>query len=167
MTVGEVLEETLVSDEGKEIYKSALNLLARREHTELELRKKYLKRGFKRADIDPVIEQLKAGGQLSLERFLDDFLHNRLQRNVGPLKITSDLRSRGVTESEIEEALDKTDPDWVSMAKRALKKRRLLHGKNGFIEPKSIDEWRTAHRVLRNQGYTDWIILNLLGHPPY
>ena len=150
----------------KDLLDRALSLLARREHTTIELTRKLEKRGYRRNEIDRVIQHLTVQGYLSMSRFLDDFLGNRLERFVGPLHIQRDLRSRGFTQSEIEAAFISRDIDWTEKAKSLLKKRGISSENEEFVEPKTRSEWKAAHRTLRNRGYPDSVILNLLGSPP-
>lgn len=150
-----------------DIYEKAVGILARREHTEYELRQKLIKRGFDTRDIHEVVTCLECQGYLSLDRFLDEFLAERLDRLVGPLKITSQLRSRGVPDARIRQALDKLNPDWTELAVLALQRKHILFEDGCFHPPESIEEWKIAHRTLKNQGYPDPIILRVIGVPRY
>ena len=156
-----------MTNEQKAVYEKAIALLARREHTEFELTQKLAKRGFDAQDIHAVVLRLEKHGYLSLDRFLDEFLYERLERCVGPLKITSQLRSRGVRDLEIQQAVNKLDPDWIELAKTALQRKNILFRDECFHLPESIADWKIAHRTLKNQGFPDSTILTVIGPPPY
>lgn len=151
----------------KDVYEKAIAFLARREHTAFELTQKLAKRGFDARAIQAVVLRLEEQGYLSLDRFLGEFLNERLGRCVGPLKITSQLRSRGVSDFEIQQAVKKRDPDWIELAKTALLRKNILIRDECFQLPGSIEEWKTAHKTLKNLGYPDSIILNVIGPPPF
>ena len=78
-----------------------MNLLARREHSTRELRDKLLVRGFEEDEITPALQLLSQEGLLSDERFTESFIHWRIGRGSGPLKIRAELRQRGVADEII------------------------------------------------------------------
>ena len=156
-----------MTNDHKDVYEKAIAFLARREHTAFELTQKLAKRGFDARAIQAVVLRLEEQGYLSLDRFLGEFLNERLSRCVGPLKIMSQLRSRGVPDFEIQKAVKKRDPDWFELAKTALLRKNILIRDECFQLPGSIEEWKTAHKTLKNQGYPDSIILNVIGPPPF
>lgn len=156
-----------MTNEQKAVYEKAIELLARREHTEFELTQKLAKRGFDSQDIRVVVLRLEKHGYLSLDRFLDEFLNERLRRCVGPLKITSQLRSRGVRDFAIQQAVNRLDPDWGELAKTALYRKNILFRDECFHLPESIADWKIAHRTLKNQGFPDSIILTVIGLPRF
>lgn len=102
---------------------AAMNLLARREHSLGELRRKL---GRRFADSDAVEEQLLrlAGeGLQSDERFAESFVRQRVSRGQGPLRIERDLHQRSVTPAIICAALAEAQVDWRDLAAAVLKKR--------------------------------------------
>ena len=76
----------------------ALQWLANREHSRLELRGKLLRAAgatHTAADIDALLEQLSAQGHLSDARFVESRLHARSAR-FGNRRIEQELRQHGV-----------------------------------------------------------------------
>jgi regulatory protein len=82
----------------------ALRLLARREHTRLELRRKLAAHAEDPLELDAVLDDLARRGWLSDERFVEQFVHARHGR-FGPAHIRRALLERGVAEELISTAL--------------------------------------------------------------
>ena len=92
-----------------------MGLLARREHSRLELSRKLLKRGFERPVVDQVLAYLTADGSLSEQRFQADYVNARINRGFGPLRISAELRDRGVASDSA--AL--SEQDWLALCEQA------------------------------------------------
>jgi regulatory protein len=78
----------------------ALRMLARREHSREELRRKLAHFVQEGDDVDAVLEDLAARGWLSDARFAEQAIRAR-SRRFGPLKLAQQLRNRGVAEETI------------------------------------------------------------------
>ena len=81
------------------IRKKAMDLLARREHSEQELRRKLKTRDYDADEIDEVLRGLKQDHLLSDERFTEVYVNHRFNAGVGPLKIRYELRQKGITDA--------------------------------------------------------------------
>ena len=101
-----------------------MRLLARREHAELELRRKLLQREFPEEEIDAVLRDLKQRGWQSDERFANVLIGSKARRGQGPVKIAQALQTAGIDRS----ALKKAELDWDEQALAAI--RRYLRGKD-------------------------------------
>lgn len=124
-----------------------MDLLARREHSARELRRKLEARGFAPADVSRVLEALAEENLLSERRFAEDFLRARLNRGIGPLRIRNDLRSHGVSDADIDAALHELAPDWAELAS-SVRRRRF-----GDEIPDAFDERARQVRFLRQRGF--------------
>lgn len=105
----------------------ALELLARREHTALQLQQKLYKRDFPREVIADVLGQLKEKNELNERRYAEEWLRVRMRRNpLGPTKARATLLEQGVPESLIREVLEEYEaehPDcWLEAAERTVRK---------------------------------------------
>lgn len=89
-----------------------MRLLTRREHSKSELRKKLYKRGFKRTDIDPVIEELETLGVQSDYRFTQQYFFNRVEKGFGPVRIEQELIERGIREPLVDELITVREGGW-------------------------------------------------------
>jgi regulatory protein len=107
----------------KDIRQRALNLLARREHSELELRNKLKSKGFLASDIDAIIPLLTMEGALSNARFTEIYVHYRRQKGYGPVRIRAELNVRGVSEDMIEDHLKIADNAWLTSVRAVWRKR--------------------------------------------
>ena len=90
----------------------AMDLLARREHSVLELSNKLRGRDYDSDEIDEVIHQLQLDGLQSDERFTESYIHHRYNAGYGPMKITHELQQRGIQSSLINRYLEALEADW-------------------------------------------------------
>ena len=81
----------------------ALRLLARREHSRAELRRKLAPHVEEGVDLDALLDDFTKRGWLSEERFVEQTVRAK-SRRFGPLKIAHHLREKGIGEG-IAEAL--------------------------------------------------------------
>lgn len=101
-----------VSNERAAAREKALSLLARREHSVLELQRK-LTRTVEPEIVQLVTESLVAEGLLSDERYAEMYVRSRANRGYGPRRITLELKERGVSSHLIEQALDFEEEFWI------------------------------------------------------
>jgi len=101
----------------------ALGLLARREHSALELRQKLRQRGYSEDVIAPLLEDLVAQDWLSDLRFAEGFLRSRIDKGHGPLRIRADLAQKGVAPALIDLAMESEAVDWMDVARARIRKR--------------------------------------------
>jgi len=125
-----------------------MNLLARREHSTQELRDKLLARGFEDDEITPALQTLSREGLLSDERFTESFIHSRMERGSGPVKIRAELRQRGVAEEIITDWLDERDRVWLERAEAVRRK------KFGSALPGDYQEKARQARFLQYRGFS-------------
>lgn len=105
------------------IRRSAMDLLARREHTRTELQRKLRQRGAEDAQIEIELDRLQDDGLLSNERFCEAYVYSRTQRGYGPQRLREELRQRGVAEVLIESTLADSAWNWQALAEEAFRKR--------------------------------------------
>lgn len=121
-----------------------MRLLARREHAELELRRKLRQREFPDEEIDAALADLKQRGWQSDERFAEMLIGSKARRGQGPVKIAQALQTAGIDQS----ALKTTELDWDEQALAAI--RRYLRGKDAS----QFDVRMKAMRHLLQKGFT-------------
>ena len=102
--------------------RTGMDLLARREHSALELERKLAARGFLDDPIAEAIRGLRRDGLLSDERFAEAFVSARARRGQGPIRIRMELGQRGVEAALIDSALEDA-ADWAAEAAAAREKR--------------------------------------------
>jgi regulatory protein len=131
----------------KTVEAAAVRLLAGREHSTEELRRKLAHKGYPPETIEPVIQKLAGKRLLSDERFTVNFIHHHARRGQGPVRIRAALRQQGVDEARIEEALRTADVDWVQRA------REVRRRKFGAAAPRSLGERAKQARFLQYRGF--------------
>ncbi|MEH6575825.1 MAG: regulatory protein RecX [Amphritea sp.] len=104
-----------MSETGAEIKNAAIRLLARREHSRQELCQKLARRG-ESAVIQPVLDQLEESGYLSDQRFTESFVRMRVAQGHGLVRISFDLKQKGIDRVLLEQALDSEPVDWFAHA---------------------------------------------------
>jgi len=85
--------------------RTAVGLLARREHSRAELRQKLTTRGHSAEAVDALLDRLAAQRLQSDERYVEAYVRVRSGRGYGPQRIRAELRERGIADELIEAAL--------------------------------------------------------------
>jgi regulatory protein len=124
-----------------------VRLLARREHSTEELRRKLLGKGYPSETIEPVIQKLAGKRLVSDDRFTSSFVHHHARRGQGPVRIRAELRQQGIADPQIEEALRSAEIDWVQLA------REVRRRKFGASAPRSLGERAKQARFLQYRGF--------------
>ena len=93
-----------VANPAADLRARALRLLARREHSRAELRRKLSPHVEGGIDLEALLDDFTKRGWLSEERFVEQTVRAK-SRKYGPLKIANHLREKGIGEADIESAL--------------------------------------------------------------
>ena len=125
-----------------------MGLLARREHSVLELRRKLLQKGFDEGDTESVIERLRENNLLSDERFAETYINMRRQRGYGPLRIAQELKERGVDSELSVRYLEGLENEWQTVMIQQYSKK---YGNEAIDEFK---EKAKRMRFLQGRGYS-------------
>jgi len=127
-----------------------MDLLARREHSQTELKRKLSKR-FDAQDIDSAVEKLAEEGLQSDERFAASFARERMLRGNGPMRIEAELRQRGVSAQLIDRAISSVPGEegvtWREIARDALQR------KFGESQPVDLKDKARRQRFLAYRGF--------------
>jgi regulatory protein len=99
----------------------ALGLLARREHSERELRRKLVARGVEAEDAAAVVDALASDALVDDGRFAASLVRRRSEAGYGPRHILAELATHGISAAEARDAL--AEVDFESIARRVLAKR--------------------------------------------
>ncbi len=127
---------------------TALDLLARREHSADELFRKLKLRKFDLNEIQHTVQQLQQEGLLSNARFVENYIHARRNKGMGPVRIHAELIERGISQDLIDQGLDMADNAWLAEARKVWQKR--------FKKQKPTDFKVRAQqmRFLQYRGFT-------------
>ncbi|MER2297924.1 recombination regulator RecX [Pseudomonas promysalinigenes] len=97
------------------VRRTAMDLLARREHGRVELTRKLRQRGASDELIETALDRLAEEGLLSEARYLESFIRYRSGAGYGPARIREELGQRGLSRSDIEQALRESEVDWARL----------------------------------------------------
>lgn len=112
-----------MSEKALKIRRTAMDLLARREHSYRELEQKLKLRGMDGELIEQQLNQLKEEGLLSDTRFLESFIRSKANSGIGPIRIREELIYKGIDVAEIKIALEEADFDWDVILYRVWQKK--------------------------------------------
>ncbi len=136
------------NSECKEALHKAIHLLSMREHSVKELETK-LSAKYDTADVvSQVIDFLLENDYVSDSRFAEAFVRSRSNKGQGPIKISADLRSKGVASHHIDEYLDNGSAIWFDIAEQ------LYSKKYGSLEIRDHKTWSKCARFLQSRGFT-------------
>ena len=139
-----------------EVERTAAGLLTSREHTRQELFRKLINRGYTPELVIPVLDRMESAGQLSDERFTEQYVQLRLRKGYGPLRIRHELQDRGVAESLIDGWLDEPGMDWAEQLRSVAEQK---FGDSPMVNDK--ERGRRA-RFLEYRGYPSSLISDYL-----
>jgi len=100
----------------------ALSILARREHSRVELARKLAPHAAEGDDVEALLDALSAKGWLSESRYAEQVIRSKARR-FGPIKIAHLLRSKGLDEDAISSGLRAAGVDGVSSIESVWKTR--------------------------------------------
>lgn len=134
-----------------------VGLLARREHSEYELRRKLNIREFPTDEIESAIERLLEKDYLSDTRFAQSTCRYRANRGYGWRYIANELKQKGVSSTIIQQLQKNCEIDWYLQAELAYNKR---FGERSSVDsPETQKEQAKKIRFLQYRGFsTDEII---------
>lgn len=128
----------------------ALGLLARREHSRVELARKLDTAGFDRDEIGILLDAFEAKNWLSDQRFAESYVADHRARS-GSIKLAYDLRQRGVPSSIIEELLNNSRDSELERARAVWQKKFGTPPANAAEKGKHI-------RFMQSRGFTSEVI---------
>lgn len=132
----------------------AMDLLARRDHSRLELERKLHTRTYSEELVTGVLDELEREGLLSDSRFAESLVRARIAKGQGPNRIRMELIQRGIAASE--DALRESGCDWTRLAAETRSKRF------GPVPPSEYRERARQARFLEYRGFTAGQIHNAL-----
>lgn len=134
--------------EQSDIRAAAMRLLAAREHSTSELRRKLGQKGFASDPVEAVLADLTREKLLSDERFVEAFISSRRRRGQGPVRIQRDLQAHELDAELVAAWLDPADPDWLSAA-RAVREKKF-----GNAPADDFQEKMRQARFLEYRGFS-------------
>ncbi len=153
-----------------DIRRSAMDLLARREHSGEELTRKLRRRfGSEPATNDLIAEQLErlvAEGLLSDERYAAAMVRQQIGRGLGPRRLDQELRAKGVRDTW-ETCADSAEleVDWFDRAREVFLKK---FGSSPLPQEQKArqKEWARRARFMQYRGFEPDHFMSLLDGAP-
>jgi regulatory protein len=130
---------------------SAMNLLARREHGFAELVTKLQQRfrgDLSGCEIEAVVQDLTDQGLQSDQRFAESFSRMRCLQGKGPIRVSCELKVKGINEAVLRSAVYEQELDWFDAAKCTYERK---------YQYQSLVDYRERAKRLRfmtYRGYT-------------
>jgi regulatory protein len=133
----------------------ALRMLASREHSRAELKRKLEAKAEEGDDVEAVLDRMVETGLQSDERFAESYVRARATR-LGKSRLQYELVKRGVTQEQADIALsDVLEEDELTRARGVWLKK--------FGQPPGDrQEWARQARFLQSRGFSAEIIRKLL-----
>lgn len=134
-----------------EAYQRCVTLLARREHSQLELSHKMAQNGVDSEEIDAVLARLIADNYQSDERFSEVFTRSRVSRKVGAKKIRHELKQKGIDSQRAEAEIEKYHQQFLDNAQALIARKAPRGDLTAMVGDFKLREKIT--RSLFNKGY--------------
>jgi regulatory protein len=140
----------------------AVSLLARRDYSSMELKKKLADRGYSEHALEVVVDDMVSMNKVDDERYGQNVVAYRARRGHGPARIRHELKRSGLGRAAIDEAVKGEEaPDFGALA-RATRARKF-----GPEIPVDRKERARQARFLQYRGFsTDHIRAALEGDLP-
>ena len=131
-----------------ELREAALRLLARREHSHVELSQKLSRRGWPEPEVGSVIDELAAENLQSDERFAESYARSRAAKHYGPVRIRAELGERGIDRALADRAIRELEANWFALAADWYERRY------GTGPAEDIKEKSRRQQALARRGFT-------------
>jgi regulatory protein len=142
---------------GPSLKTRALDYLARREHSRLELERKLAPHAETSEDLSSVLDMLEQRGFLSAARMIEQVIHMRKNR-FGSQRIVHELREKGIAENLIAAALPNIKETEQEGAREVWRKKFSA-------APTDAKEFARQMRFLIGRGFTAEVIRQVLRRP--
>ena len=113
-------------------YDKALGLVARREHSRMQLKTKLRQSGYEGEETTAAIDRLGEQQYQDDDRFAGMLLRSRIAQGYGPMRLRMELKSHGLDDAKIRELLNDAEVDWLVSAANQLRRR---YGSVGTSDP--------------------------------
>ena len=131
----------------RDVRYKAMDLLARREHSVGELRRKLKQRDYEPALIEATLEGLLADTLLNDAQFAKSYVRMRARRGYGPVRIRKELMEREVEGGIVEEPLSAFTEQWWGLA------ATVRHKRFGHAAPDDFQQRAKQARFLQYRGF--------------
>lgn len=135
---------------------SAFRILARRDHTQKELKAKLRQKGFDRPAIEGALARCLELGYLDDAKTATIIAGHLAESGYGPLRVRQTLGQKGLDDAAIEKALVRCGDEETQV----ISARRMLEKKASHLS-READLWKRrqkAYRYLAGRGFSSTVI---------
>ena len=143
-------------NEQRDAEQHGIRLLADREHSRLELRRKLLARDYDPLVVEEALRSLERQGLLSDERFTEQYINVLKRKGFGLLRMRALLRERGINDTMISEWVDHRENEWRHLMIQTARR------KFGDNKGEDFKEKSKIARYLEYRGYPEYLIRDYL-----
>lgn len=137
---------------------SAIYSLAMREHSRLEITNKLKKKDYvEGVDLEKLLDELEESNYLNEARFVESYIRYRSGRGQGIIKISNELKQRGINQSQITKSMQEAEVNWSKIAAE----QRIK--KFGELLPQEYKEKARQMRFLYGRGFDSEVIRAVVG----
>lgn len=133
-----------------------MDLLARREHGVVELSRKLISKNFAPDLVDQAVQGLVDESLVSDHRFCESMIRSRVNRGNGPVKVSYELRSKGVADEIIDHVMTDLSPDWRQALFDLIKKKYA-----GSLSGTPVERAKKV-RFLSSRGFPQELIYSVM-----
>lgn len=137
----------------------AIAFLSRREHSQLELRRKLTPHCDDPQEIEQLLKQLENENWLSNERFAQSLVHRRAPRQ-GASRIVHELKQHGLGDETIASLTD-------GLRNTEFERASDVWQKKFGHAPENSKEYGRQYRFLASRGFSAECLRRILGDIPY
>ena len=120
------LAELVEAETSRKARERALRLINYRDRTSSEIRRRLIGSDFPEKAVEEVVDQLSRAGLLDDGKFSRDWVKSRTaSKPMGRLRLSHELRARGVEPKLVEEALESLDNETERQLAHSLASRKL------------------------------------------
>lgn len=141
-------ETTEVVTNPADVRLAAMNLLARREHSVWELRRKLKRRFTDESVLDEQLSRLTGQNLQSDMRFAESYVRQRINRGYGPVRLREELRERGISKTDSAQIMGELEIDWRRHA------IQVMRNKFGDLPALDLKEEARRARFMQHRGFT-------------
>ncbi|KFA99675.1 regulatory protein RecX [Vibrio sp. ER1A] len=139
-----------------ELYDFAIALLAKRDYSSGELRRRLQCEVTNEESVDLVMERLQSHHYVDDCRLIERELNKQVNKGHGPSRIKQELRQKGLDASLVEQAIEELDVDWFELCQKVKEKK--------FADdvPQDAKEKAKIIRYLQYRGHAMNVIMEAL-----
>ncbi len=141
------MSDVVEQDDATAVELTAVKLLASREHSRYELRRKLVARHPDGALVDAVLDDLTGRCLLDDERFAESYVAQRTRKGYGPVRIRAELAERGIEGALAECWLEAASDRWTELL------ADVAHRKFGDAPAEDMRALSKRGRFLEQRGF--------------